>query len=116
MGARRAPWAQCPARGPGLAHIQDGDVHADGRCVYCGCPWDRVQQQWGSGTTIPRNVSPELARDYARVRREGLGDQDAQALVAHLHGLSPGEGQTSPWTLEELTQLMVMKKTRSLLE
>lgn len=114
MGASRAPWAQCPARGPGLAHIQDGNEKPSGECVYCGCPWNGKEQRWGNANPIP-NVDPALAREYAQVRKEGLGDQDAQALVAHLHGLSPGEGQTRQWTLEELNRLMVMRKTHRLL-
>lgn len=60
------------------------------------------------------NVAPELNREYKQLRHEGLEDQDAQAFVAHLHGLGPADDQKSPWTLEELNELMKIKKERGL--
>lgn len=113
--ARNAPWQQCPARGPGLSHTQDAESHPDGRCVYCGVPFDFVNTRWGTPeSAAPTNIEPTLRREYNQVRKEGLEDRDAQAFVAHLHGLGPADDQKQPWSLEELNDLMKVKKEADL--
>lgn len=95
---------QCPARGPGLTHV------GLPRCNDCG---QRVTDAHAPITTSDDRRGPIPAafrQSYTRLRREGMTDQDAQALICFDHGLVQAPG-AKPWTLRELVRLLFVVAT-----